>query len=158
MAGSSVQDGQIHLPLSLVLSELEFAKAAKRIVFRFVFQIALVFLFFAAGVSAQTQHKYYSRGAISAQDRAKLKVPQMSGTSAADQPEAAPVSLESPSLSCLSADGATTCCASWYSSSPSPSLDVAADRERPIWAQQREPTRIVVTGTAGKGSPGLGPA
>ncbi len=51
----------------------------------FVFPIVLIFLLLiTAAVSAQTQRKYPGRGAVSAQDFAKLTAPQATGTTAAD--------------------------------------------------------------------------
>lgn len=52
---------------------------------RFVFSIALILLPLTAAAAAQTQHKYPGRGAVSAQDFAKLTSPEAVGTTAADQ-------------------------------------------------------------------------
>jgi FtsP/CotA-like multicopper oxidase with cupredoxin domain len=52
---------------------------------RFVIPVALILLLITAVVPAQTQRKYPGRGAVSAQDFAKLTSPQAAGTSGADQ-------------------------------------------------------------------------
>ncbi|WP_164981362.1 multicopper oxidase domain-containing protein [Silvibacterium dinghuense] len=50
-----------------------------------VFSFALFLSLFVAIASAQTEHRYPGRGAVSAQDFARLTAPQAVGTTAADQ-------------------------------------------------------------------------